>query len=215
MTSSWCQRIEAARSFDLAGKTVTLQFQTAYSGVPATFAARLSYINNGVGDNFASLTVAGNNPFTPSTVPGTYSTTFSVPTGALYGLQLDIFATIGGSGTLYWNLTNVQLELGSVATPFERLDPVLNLQRCQRFYVAKNVWGISYGLSGGTYGFGSDLPVFMHHLPTVNVASGAAYGNCSYSSITATASDKVALCVTVGTTGACTANAIVTASADL
>jgi hypothetical protein len=215
-TAGAYHRIEAARSCDLAGQTVTVQFNATLTntGTGGTFSVQPYYA--GPLDNFAGNVAIGSPiPFTLSGTPVTYTATFAVPSAAVNGLQLNFLITQGTTGNIAFVITSVQLEAGAAATAFERLDPVLNLQRCQRFYVAKNVWGISYGLSGGTYGFGSDLPVFMHHLATVNVASGASYGNCSYSSITATASDKVALCVITGATGAYTANAIVTASSDL
>jgi len=76
-----------------------------------------------------------------------------------------------------WNLTGVQLEVGSVATPFEHRSWGDELARCQRYYYRldaanKNIHATFYGSS--TYLCQIWFPVYMRAVPTVTLAGGNA-----------------------------------------
>ena len=177
----YVQRIEAARSWDLAGQNVTVSFNSAYtvSAGSTSFAVELSYAT--VTDNFASRTVIGTaTAFTPSSTPGTYSATFAVPSGATTGLEINFIATQAtATGNLTWLLTSVQLEAGSIATQFERVDPVLSLHRCQRFYQSfTNLIVLGYSSTGSQILSDFLLPVQMRATPTATITS-AIYSNAS------------------------------------
>ena len=83
-------------------------------------------------DNNSSLAViwwlgAGSN-FTS----GTLATTWSTPTSANRAVgQTNLAAATNN----YWQITGVQLEAGSVATPFEFEDFSTTLAKCQRYYI--------------------------------------------------------------------------------
>jgi hypothetical protein len=165
--------ISAANTFEY--KTVTIAGDTTGTWVGAT---------NGVGlQLFFGLGVGS-----------TYSGTAGAWAGSGYISATGATSVIGTAGaTLY--LTGVQLEAGSVASPFERRDYGRELMMCQRYYyrVKPEVTGIPFCVayndstteSRGTVPF----PVTMRTRPTaleqsgtaadyyINAASGA--GNCT------------------------------------
>lgn len=136
ITSYMVQRIEAANSWHLAGNNVTLS--GVFTSNAGTVSASLYYWNGAADDGWSTFA-----PGTPTgatlvatqsiTANGTkQSTTFTVPPGAVYGLQLVLSAT--NTDVAAFTLKDVQLELGSVATPFERRPYSYELALCQRYY---------------------------------------------------------------------------------
>ena len=90
--------------------------------------------------------------------------------------QTNLISTNGA--TFY--ITGVQLEVGSIATPFERRQYGEELLLAQRYY-----WTLGAGLNswmGNSYWFSSTqvncpvvFPVQMRAVPVLNVANGSAY----------------------------------------
>ena len=209
------QRIEAARSYDLAGQNVTFTVNVAYTVSAGTtgFGLSLYYANST--DNFAALTLIGVSGFTPSGTPGTYSATFVIPSAATTGLEAIVTATqAGATGTLTLNVTSVQLEAGSIATQFDRISPAQSLIACQRRYQT-GVWQIvGYGPASSQFGIYLPFPVAMASTPTItsNVS-----GNANMSSPAASPLSAAAYQVSGGvvSTANYSANGTFTASADL
>jgi len=88
--------------------------------------------------------------------------------------QTNLFATNGAT----WDLTGVQLEVGSVATPFEHRSYGEELALCQRYYYRMNGRGFFAMASKYTTNqiyCGVNLPVTMRSTPTLNSASGTNY----------------------------------------
>jgi hypothetical protein len=116
------------------------------------------------------------------------------------------------SGTI--NVTGVQLEVGSVATPLEKRDPMLELALCQRMFFAFNAVAIGYSVGGnnvyGTY----TLPVSLRAAPTV-VISGQSYFNGSAFALYQSGNRAIAVQTTVTATGVASGGALVSLSADL
>jgi hypothetical protein len=95
---------------------------------------------------------------------------------------VDRFSATGSTNLIATNgatfyITGVQLEAGSVASPFERIDYGRQLIQCQRYYVRQgfNVGGVS-SLSDSRYYFPLSFPVTMRATPTAAWVSG---GNVS------------------------------------
>jgi len=198
------QRIESARCCDLAGQSVTVQFNFAYtiSAGATSFTAQLSYPT--VVDNFASNTAIASVAFTPSGTAGTYTATFAVPSAATTGLTFQVVGVQAtATGNLAMVMTSVQLEPGTVATPFERLDPEQNLRRCQRFFQGSGSLPIMVVSTNGTYGGTTPammwLPTTMRSVPTVQSPTTGYSTSVSAGGIMVW--NNTALALTIGTAG--------------
>ena len=125
------QRIEALNIATLASANVTFSFDCS-----STTATSLS-----IGVSCASAsddftTVTNTQTFT-RTITGTgtrYSASLTLPSQAVNGVEVTLSLTNFTSGT--FALSKVQLEPGSVATPFEQRSFGQELALCQRYYEA-------------------------------------------------------------------------------
>jgi hypothetical protein len=123
------QRIESKNIADLAGSTVTLSALISNSLV--TTVTWYAYYANAV-DNYTAVTLISQGNFTVTSTLASYSAQISLPSSAANGVQIVFVAANQTSGT--FKLGNVQLEVGSVATPFERRLYGHELALCQRYY---------------------------------------------------------------------------------
>ena len=131
-TTTWIsQKIESFNCTDLVGQSVTVSFVVAASAITG-MNINLKYANSA--DNFAAVTSIDSKIVAINSTLTRYSVTFSsLPAGAANGLYLEFVPTDNlGSGN--WTLTGVQLETGTVATPFERRHYGIELLLCQRYY---------------------------------------------------------------------------------
>lgn len=134
-------RIEAVNSADLADTTVTLGVDLANSLL--TSVTWTAYYAN-TADTFGTLasptrTQIATGTFTVTSTVTRYSTQISVPSAATTGIE--VVFTVGAQTSGTWTIGNVQIESGSVATPFERRPIGTELALCQRYYTK------SYGIS--------------------------------------------------------------------
>jgi len=186
------QRIASRDCFDLAGQSVTVSFnvRTAGSGSPpSSVSVALAYAN--AGDNFSTVTAIG------TTVIGSIgstetnvSATFSVPSGAITGLQVEI--SVGALlASQTFSIGNLQLEGGASATAFERrpnmFESVLCRQRFETSYCGdfalgtvtqtgaeQFVWDLGSGGPKAGYSGGSAIRLLPKaQTPTVTLYSPA------------------------------------------
>jgi hypothetical protein len=142
-------------------QTVTLSFQVR-SSLTGTFGGSL--VNSAQNRSYPfTFTVSAANTFETKTVTilgdtsgtwltdngrgitlafnlgsgSTYSGTANAWAGALYFAPTGAISVVGTSGATFY-ITGVQLEAGSVATPFERRDYGRELMMCQRYYATLN-----------------------------------------------------------------------------
>lgn len=140
------QRIENART--LAGQTVTLSFwaRSTVGAQPLNVAIYQNFGTGGSPSSMVSTTLtSGVSPYTPTSSWQRYVFTFSLPSisGKTFGTNNDSFLwvrpaqfTTTATNTSL-DLWGVQLEAGSVATPFTPAGggfPGAELALCQRYY---------------------------------------------------------------------------------
>jgi hypothetical protein len=139
------QAIEGVNSRDLAGKTITVSFQIGSGSISSTTGhSVIVYYQTTTTDigptsggwtalTAQTFTVASSSSFTQKTFQ------FSIPSTATQ-LQLSIqfaFSGTAGADDRFY-LTQVQLEQGSVATPYEMQIYSDQLAQCQRYYEIGN-----------------------------------------------------------------------------
>jgi hypothetical protein len=138
------QYIEDVRTF--AGQTATVSFWTKASGA-TSMQAVYAIQNFGSGGSGDVLTTATGTAITTSWTRHTYTIAIpsisgkTVGTGSFLNLRFDISESFTGT----WDIWGVQIEYGSVATPFQLAgggSPQAELAMCQRYYW--RITGVSY-----------------------------------------------------------------------
>jgi len=131
------QRIESLNCQELtSGSKITVSGYIYQSTGSAVTTATVALVTPTASDNYASTTSAATTYTIPSFASATwtyFSNTFTLTTGCTNGLQLTI-ALGTGLTTGSFNLTGVQLETGSIATPYERQIYSDQLAQCQRYF---------------------------------------------------------------------------------
>lgn len=163
------QTIESINALPLAGKKVTLSFWVRFSSATFTSISNVAGGGNSSYGNFnpyiayytsttdgaTSSTFPDSNTISPilnGSLPTTwtkYTITGTVPTNAKNVGVVFEFGTLGSttaSDGLYYDLAQVQLEIGSVATNFSRAGGNFGaeLTLCQRYYQRFNAGSSGY-----------------------------------------------------------------------
>lgn len=171
----------------LAGKTVTLQFKLK-SG--ANFSSASSFINStayyGTGTDstilsgFTGLTAISGSNYTLSSSLQQFALTFTIPNNATqFGIIWSYMPTGTAGANDWFEITDVQLEEGSVATPFERRPYGLESMLCQRYYHFESPVKINGYTNGGWEASGRIVfPTSMRASPTITITPGVLV-NCS------------------------------------
>ncbi len=197
----WGQVIEYNNMFDMAGQSATLSFYATaganfsgtnvqmyvFSGTVADQGA--SSLNSGAWTGItAELNGASAGLFTPTSTRQRFTFTFTLDAGIK---ELCVRLNWSGSGTAgandYIDITGVQLEVGSVATPFERRPYGTELMLCQRYYYL-HATGTTKAIGSGGYTAFNILyatvqfPVSMRTAPTTASTTGTNYYNAAFGS---------------------------------
>ena len=190
------QLIESVRTF--AGQTVTLSLW-AKANTAASFAADLYQQFGSGGSPSAQVDVAGSKTAV-TTSWARYSFTFNVPSisGKTIGtdnndhLGLRIWSSAGstynsqtnslGIQAITLDIWGVQLEAGSIATPFQTSTGTLQgeLAACQRYYYlhasgANIIVGNFCNYDAASASGALQFPVTMRTAPTLSIVSGTNY----------------------------------------
>ena len=205
--SNLYQLIEADNCQDLVGKQVTLSYWFFHtSGSAQNINSVISSANTR--NNFSALTFQGQSAsvVVPSGVWARLTHTLTLGAGTENGLQVLI-----GSGMGAFNATqniafgDVQLELGSQATPFDRRPVGLELAMCQRYYRQVTVDHLGYGMAGDNLSVCVPLSGPMRASPSVtrvfNDASFGAVNAPANSSAYIASSNKLTVYRTAAATG--------------
>ena len=136
-----------------------------------------------IGYSFATNSSAGIHVSIGATQTTNYGTAGVWNSSNLFGLPSTYWATVGN----YVEFTGLQLEKGTIATPFEFRPYAVELQLCQRYYVrissvSAGFDSIGYVMNETTATFASaqgtvNLPVQMRVAPTYVQNSGAMIAN--------------------------------------
>jgi hypothetical protein len=146
---AYAQSFENVNSIPFAGKTVTLSFYArAGSNFSPTSSNMLAQLYSGTGTDqniligfTGSAVVAQNTAVTLTTTWQRFSISGSIASTAT---QLGIYFNATPTGTAgandYFEITGVQLDIGSVALPFRRSGGTLQgeLAACQRYFYSVN-----------------------------------------------------------------------------
>jgi hypothetical protein len=195
------QRIEQLNSYDLAGQTCTLSVSIANSLLTTvTWTASYATTANAFGTiGTATKTQIATGTFTVTSTLTRYTANISVPSAATTGIE--ILFTVGAQTSGTWDMSEVQFEPGSIATPFERKLYMQQLQDCQRYYFKMTVGTIGDQFGAGGVSTTSAARIFtqfvvpMFASPTSIVTSGTA---ADYSVLAASAA-TITACTSVPT----------------
>lgn len=212
---TFVQNLETQNSISLAGKAVTISFWARrganYSATGNIFNV---YLVSGTGTDqrYESYTNSTNAIFSQVqlttswqrfTITGTVGST---ATEVAVALQHAPSGTAGAND--YFDITGVQLELGSIATPFSRAggDIQGELAKCQRYYqvLGDNIYELIYGgymVSGNTGYISFPYPVTMRTTPTGTLVGGWAVFNTGQPIIQSTHPKTISLRVASTVTG--------------
>lgn len=185
------QKVEDVRT--LAGKTVTLSF---YAKGDSTHTLRLLIRQQFGSGGSASVDLVN---LTNSLASGdtwtkyTWTTTLGSMSGKTIGANSAVWVFIiideNTTGTL--DISQVQLEEGSVATQFEQRSYNVEIAMCQRYRWRNNATGNGnaylYGAAGNALMTGpfASFPVEMRTSPTMTIVTNPTYTNCSANNVTA------------------------------
>jgi len=189
-SASYAMSLETSESLKYAGQTVTLSF---YARAGANFSGSSAssmriYLMYGTGTDQSVITgFTGNTFLINGTVTAIttswvrYSFTVAVSsTATQLGLELNALWNGTAGAADYFEVTGVQLELGSVATTFSRAGGTIQgeLAACQRYYYRKTgTQPLGMGYAQSTILARSLLqhPVQMRTAPTMATNSGSNY----------------------------------------
>jgi len=224
------QRIEDVRTF--AGQQVTVSFwakvdatkniavelfqQFGTGGSPSAAVTAIGTTKVSIGTSWQKVTVT-------ATVPSISGKTLGTDGNHCLGMQIWFDAgsdsnartdSLGQqSGT--FEIAQVQLEPGTVATPFERRSYGQELALCQRYYSTRpTVYFLIYGLAANAFAAPVSFPTEMRASPTVTLST-LAYLNASAGGASNVSSGGFALGALASSTAAVSVNATYVASAEL
>ena len=131
----------------------------------------------------------------------TYSGTAGAWSATNYVTATGAVSVVGTSGATFY-ITGVQLEVGSVATPFERQIYGTQLLQCQRYFqTVVDMMVQGYQGTGATLYNDFPLIVPMRTAPTGAYTGSFSYINASAAAVNSTTANKYRLSLVVTTTG--------------
>jgi len=200
------QKVESVNTYLLRGKQVTLSFWVRFSNSSFTASAGdfgdfrfvLGYNTTTTdGSTVSTFPDSQNEAFiTSGSFPTTftrYSLTATVPSNANNVLAYFSMSTLGNTtniGDEWYEITGVQIEAGSIATPFKRNANSIAGEKlaCQRYYLAfdgNNNSARGFGWTQSTTELRAIIPtpVTMRVTPTISLDDGGIYAGGNFSSL--------------------------------
>ena len=172
------------------------------------------------GDTSGAWTVSGNGTGVSVLFDLGSGSSFRAPAGAWananYLTATSAVSVVATSGANFF-VTGVKLEIGSVATPFNRQSLAKSMADCQRYYQGPGlIEYVGYSTTGATVGVGRSNPVVMRAAPTLIITDTSGCNNITTpTSVNAFGPGDVFGLGNVLATGTYTLNYKFTASAEL
>ena len=165
----------------LTGKTLTISFWARLTaGDPSLKVSCQQNMGGGGGTSLADT--FGTFTLTSSWAKYTSTVTLHTLSGS-YGTSPYFMLYIGQGNSLSFDIAQIQLEEGSVATPFEYRPIAEELALCYRYFIQWTRYpndGYLYGTTGTLRrGFTYCFPVTMRASPTVATIAAPTYVGCS------------------------------------
>lgn len=167
------QRIETANSFDLAGQTATLSVKLANSLLTTvTWTASYATTTDAFGTLAApTKTQIATGTFTVNATLTSYGAQIAIPAAATTGVEIVL--SVGAQTSGNWQIGEVQLEPGAVATAFERRPISLEAALCA-YYYTQFVYGSSGAIQFSGYAAASAYSISWFSFPPMRAAPTAA-----------------------------------------
>lgn len=168
------QKIEDVRQF--SNTTVTFSFYARVNSGTFTPSNGLRFEQSFGSGGSTEVNTFANYPKAITTSWQRFEVTVNLPSisgktiGAGNHLNVMFYQNENISSVGWLEITGVQLEIGSVATTFERRPVGIELGLCQRYYIDCGTWFVQgYGYGGSSDGTGSALmfPTSMRATPTL------------------------------------------------
>lgn len=145
------QYLEGNNILDMIGNTITLSAKI--SSTTLTSVTWLNQYATSALDNWTTYANSSNGVFTINSTPTVYTTSFTPVAGCGNGMSILFGTGTFSSGNIV--LTDVQLELGSVSSPFERRWINTELPLAQRYFAKSYSQTTAPGSALGSIGSGS------------------------------------------------------------
>jgi hypothetical protein len=184
------QPIEQFTILPLLGKTLVLSFWYKSNKTGSHGFRAIGTYNTGGTDQTGTFTVSAADTWEFKTISITAVSAVSASSATIndIGLILDIGFRVSGNGFSsisandYYRISQIQLEVGSVATPFARAGGTIQgeLAACQRYYLnlargtGKALGIVSY-YNASSLHLGVSYPVEMRTAPTIDQVAGTNY----------------------------------------
>jgi hypothetical protein len=212
------QTLETIDAIKYAGQTITFSYYARRgANYSATSNYLSAYLSTGTGTDQSIMTGLTGQAY-PITSNATLTTTWQrfqntvTLSGSITEIALYFFSTPTGTAGAadYYEITGIQLELGSVATAYTPMNGTIQgeLAACQRYYYLQSS-GTSFSFASGFYYNASYLqgvisfPVTMRTEPTLVSTTGTDYynfarngGTDTYNSLTILRPSKTTASVT-------------------
>lgn len=183
-SNAFVHKIEGARTF--AGQTVTISFYAKFaSAASINVIAYQAFGTGGSPSGIGQLNFVTGLSVGTTWTKYTYTATIPSISGKTFGTNendsLDIYFILPINATFTFDIAQIQLEAGSIATPFEQRPFGMELALCQRYFTKSYVYATTPGtatvvgscdfyspVSGTGPWYGTTLlPVEMRSIPLV------------------------------------------------
>jgi hypothetical protein len=148
VTGTYTINIQQSDATKMLGVSYTVDAANTWERKTLTFIGNTSDVINN--DNGIGIQIQWGLATGPDWTSGTLRSTWTANSNGDY--HAGQTANVGSAVNNYWQITGIQLEVGTEATPFEHRSFGDELQRCERYYQVLLKYGDSSNSANGTLG---------------------------------------------------------------